>query len=147
MALTYENPVIDNITGSPTLDSLKSGSDKLNEALEQIKARVENVASLMFPFETSDTEFEVTLDNEGWMFITTSDTPVIVTLPVLSNSTTGQTFYFFQFGEGQISFEAGPGATIYSADLNNTRAQYSVVAAVRTFEDGWTLMGDLGFYA
>lgn len=36
MALTYNNPLIDNITGSPTLDNLKSGSDKINNALEDI---------------------------------------------------------------------------------------------------------------
>lgn len=147
MTLNYMVPVIDNESGSLGLDSLKSGSDKLNAALEQIKNKLENVASLVFPFETNTDEITVGLDNEGWMFITTANIPVTVTLPLLSNTTTGQTFYFLQFGTGQITFEAGAGAQIYTADMNTTRAQYSVVAAIRTFEDGWVLMGDLGFYA
>ena len=37
MALNYDSPLIDNTAGSPTLDSLKSGSDKINGALTEIK--------------------------------------------------------------------------------------------------------------
>ena len=40
MALNYDSPLIDNTTGSPTLDSLKSGSDKINGALTEIKEEV-----------------------------------------------------------------------------------------------------------
>ena len=45
MALNYDSPLIDNTTGSPTLDSLKSGSDKINEALTEIKEEVNDLGS------------------------------------------------------------------------------------------------------
>ena len=45
MALNYDSPLIDNTTGSPTLDSLKSGSDKINGALTEIKEEVNDLGS------------------------------------------------------------------------------------------------------
>ena len=45
MALNYDSPLIDNTTGSPNLDSLKSGSDKINEALTEIKEEVNDLGS------------------------------------------------------------------------------------------------------
>jgi len=40
MALNYDSPLIDNTTGSPTLDSLKSGSDRLMELLLKLRRRL-----------------------------------------------------------------------------------------------------------
>ena len=45
MALNYDSPLIDNTAGSPTLDSLKSGSDKINGALTEIKEEVNDLGS------------------------------------------------------------------------------------------------------
>ena len=58
MALNYDSPLIDNTTGSPTLDSLKSGSDKINEALTEIKEEVNDLGSA----STADVQTSTTDD-------------------------------------------------------------------------------------
>ena len=58
MALNYDSPLIDNTTGSPTLDSLKSGSDKINGALTEIKEEVNDLGSA----STADVQTSTTDD-------------------------------------------------------------------------------------
>jgi hypothetical protein len=43
MAITYTNPVINNISGDPNLDNLKTGSDKINTAFSEISSEFQTV--------------------------------------------------------------------------------------------------------
>lgn len=44
MALTYDTPLILNVSSDPNKDDLKSGSDKLNAALDEIKGKLGTAA-------------------------------------------------------------------------------------------------------
>lgn len=97
--------------------------------------------------KTNLTEFTVSGFQRGFLYWTLADTPITVTLGSAGGEFAGETVYFLQGGLGQITFVGDSGVNVISADLLDTRAQFSVVAAIRLDAQNWTLAGDLGLYA
>jgi hypothetical protein len=54
----------------------------------------------------------------------------------------GTTLTVEQAGAGQCTVTAGAGVTLHNSSSNNTRAQYSLVSAVQTAANQWTVFGD-----
>ena len=99
-------------------------------------------------FKTEETELAVDGADQGNLYWTTATAPITVTLGSGGSDiiADGEAVYFMQGGVGQISFVADSGVTLLSADLATTRAQYSVVTAIKLDETTWVLAGDLGLY-
>lgn len=94
--------------------------------------------------DTGGTYTPVLADN-GHM-VTLSDAGAItVTLPQDSDLAipVGGSILFIQIGAGQVTFSAGTGATVNSTPTAKTRAQYSIVTAIKRAANTWVLAGDL----
>jgi len=79
--------------------------------------------------------------------VTSSDTPVTVTISGDVLWGTGQLIYFQQAGLGEVNLVAGAGVTLQTPDGTSTRTQHSTICIVQTEAKTWVCMGDLSYYA
>lgn len=141
--MTQINPdlpeILENPYGEKLLDALTemitqgNASDLVITALRSINPS----AATAYTPVLADAFKTVTLNNAS---------PVTVTLP--SNATVpfaiGTRIDFVGLGAGLVTFAAGGGVVINSADLLfTTRAQFSAVSALKTGTNTWVLVGDL----
>jgi hypothetical protein len=96
---------------------------------------------------TDETAFTVYADDWGKMYVTSSDTPVTVTISGDVLWGTGQLIYFQQAGLGEVNLVAGAGVTLQTPDGTSTRTQHSTICIVQTEAKTWVCMGDLSYYA
>lgn len=85
------------------------------------------------------------LDDKGKLVTISNAGAVTATIP--PNATEAFPLWtvlsVLQEGAGQVTFVAGVGVTVRSGLTAKTRAQYSVIAAVQTSLDVWTVYGDM----
>lgn len=91
------------------------------------------------------TTYTVALTDTNEMVTLTNASAITVTMPQDSDVAVpiGATVTFVVLGAGMATFSAGTGATVLSTPTAVTRAQYSVVSAIKISANTWLLAGDL----
>lgn len=81
----------------------------------------------------------------GILVLLSNASPITLALPSYSAEpiNMGDHMDFVQWGAGAVTFVAGSGANVYGTPSLVTRAQYSVVSAIKVGLNDWLVVGDL----
>lgn len=91
------------------------------------------------------TTYTIVLSDEQKLVTLSNTSPVTVTLPQDSDVAipVGGQVHFAVINTGMVTWIAGSGATVNSTPTAQSRAQYSMVTAVKRAANTWLLVGDL----
>jgi len=92
------------------------------------------------------TAYTPDVDDVGQIITLSNAAATTLTLPQDSASDipVGSSITFIQIGAGQVTVQAGAGATLNSpGPTNKFRAQYSTVTAIKRAANTWVIAGDL----
>lgn len=95
--------------------------------------------------QQSGTSYTPVLGDANYLVKCSNAGAITVTIPPNSSVAypTGTPIYFEQGGVGQVTLAPGSGVTLNNASSLLTRAQYSVLCAVKTATDTWCVFGDM----
>lgn len=133
-------------------DDVHSWSElpNISATLEELdvysKAEVDALVTGQSINAQTGTTYTLVAGDAGKLVTLSNASPITLTVPQDSDATIpiGTYVDLYQLGAGQVTIEAGTGATLRVSGLTaDARAQYSRLAVQKVSADTWSLFGDL----